>query len=365
MSSSVQTIGSWRVTAPTPPEPPPAGPLRAPTLSVVIPYYRGAATIAGAARSVLAQTVQPLEIVICDDGSPDDLDAGLGPLRDAVRVVRQRNGGISAAMNALTAASRGDYVVQLDQDDVFMPRRLEAIAGVLAARPDIDVLATDAAIELDGEQIATLEEVNPFAAIDQRAALLTTCTFMWPAVRRAALEQRGGYDESFPVMQDWECFLRLVLGGAPMAFVHEPLYSWRLTPGSRSSRDRVENVRALLRMTEKVCSVCPLEPSERALGESLLRSRRRWLARERARHALQERTPGARRGSLALVLGRGFDTATRAKALVAVLSPALARRFLERRREQTDAAVEALAQRGFRWDPAARAAARAPRGRTR
>jgi hypothetical protein len=347
MSSTEQTIGPWRVTAPPPAQ---SAASSAPTLSVVIPYYRGEHLIADAVRSVLEQTVAPLEIVICDDGSPDDIDAGLGSLRDSVRVIRQENGGISAAMNALTAASRGDYVVQLDQDDAFMPRRLEAIADVLRARPDIDVLATDAAIELDREPIATLEEVNPFPASDQRLALMSTCTFMWPAVRRRALDAVGGYDESFPVMQDWECFLRLVLGGAPMAFVHEPLYRWRLTPGSRSSSDRVENVAMLVRMTETMRAVCPLQGSERELGVSLLDARRRWLAREQARDALQTRTGAARRASLSLVSGSGFDRATRAKALVAVVSPSLARRFLERRRDQTDPAVEALAQRGFHWD---------------
>ena len=231
-----------------------------------------------------------------------------------------------------------------------MPRRLEAISDLLRARPDIDVVATDAAIELDGDQIVTLEGLERFPASDQRLALMSTCTFMWPAVRRAALDAVGGYDESFPVMQDWECFLRLVLGGAPMAFVHEPLYRWRLTPGSRSSSDRVENVAMLVRMTETMCAVCPLEPAERELGASLLGARRRWLARERARHALQARAGGARGASLGLAVGRGFDRATRAKALVAVASPSLARRFLERRREQTDPAVEALAQRGFHWD---------------
>jgi hypothetical protein len=348
MNSTLQTIGPWRVTAPSAPEQSADRP--APTLSVVIPYYRGEHLIAGAVRSVLEQTVAPLEIVICDDGSPDDLDAGLGSLRDSVRVIRQENRGISAAMNALTEASRGDYVVQLDQDDAFTPRRLEAISDVLGVRPDIDVLATDAEIELDGEPIATLEQVNPFPASDQRLALMTTCTFMWPAVRRGALDAVGGYDERFPVMQDWECFLRLVLGGAPMAFVHEPLYRWRLTPGSRSSSDRVENVAMLVRMTETMRAVCPLEPSERELGVSLLDARRRWLARERARDALQSRAGGARGASLSLVAGRGFDRPTRAKALVAVVSPSLARQFLERRREQTDPAVEALAQRGFHWD---------------
>ena len=193
-------------------------PAQAPTLSVVIPYYRGEHLIADAVRSVLAQTVAPLEIVICDDGSPGRSRrwAGVAARLESV-LIRQENRGISAAMNALTEGqSWGEYVVQLDQDDVFMPRRLEAIADVLSARPDIDVLATDAAIgELDGEPIVTLEGTRAVPARSNNAlALITTCTFMWPAVRRGALDAVGGYDESFPVMQDWECFLRLVLGGA-------------------------------------------------------------------------------------------------------------------------------------------------------
>ncbi|MCW3017909.1 MAG: hypothetical protein JWN10_217, partial [Solirubrobacterales bacterium] len=90
MSPELQ-LGPLRVTVPDPTSSPaPAG--REPSLSVVIPYYRGAAVIGEAVESVLAQTLAPLEIVICDDGSPDDLDAALGELRDRVVVVRQENG---------------------------------------------------------------------------------------------------------------------------------------------------------------------------------------------------------------------------------------------------------------------------------
>jgi len=348
--ASVETIGAWRVTVPR--ERPDGRRSSPPTLSVAIPYFGGQATVAEAVRSVLEQTLLPLEIVICDDGSPDDLDAGLGELRAHVRVLRKANGGISSAMNALTAACKGEYVVQLDQDDAFTPRRLEAIAAVLAALPQIDVVATDALVELDGVEATTLAQVEAFPATQQRQALLRRCTFMWPAVRRTALERIGGYDPSFAVMQDWECFLRLVLGGAVTGFVHEPLYRWRLTPGSRSSRDRVENVASLLRMTEKIYATCALQPDERALVESLIAARRRWLARERAHEVLGQRARGARAASLALVTGRGFDRATRAKALAAVLSPSLARRVIEhgRRRAQADPPVDALAQRGFRWE---------------
>ena len=115
----------------------------APSLSVVIPYYRGAATISAAVESVLAQTRPADEIVICDDGSPDDLEAALGALRGEVKIIRKENGGISSAMNATTDAASGEFLVQLDQDDAFLPLRLEAIADAAVACPDADIVATD------------------------------------------------------------------------------------------------------------------------------------------------------------------------------------------------------------------------------
>jgi cellulose synthase/poly-beta-1,6-N-acetylglucosamine synthase-like glycosyltransferase len=347
MSPELQ-LGPLRVSAPDSPSVAPAG-AEQPSLSVVIPYYRGAAVIGEAVESVLAQTLPALEIVICDDGSPDDLDAALGELRERVVVVRQQNGGIAAAMNATTRAARGEFVVQLDQDDAFLPGRLEAIAAVLRARPDLDIVASDAIVEMGGREIVTLDAIRRYVDGDQRTAMLRTCLFLWPAIRRSRLLAVGGYDESFAVMQDWECFARLVFDGAPVAYVHEPLYRWRMTPGSRSSRDRVANVEAIERMLVKLLQGASLRDSERARAQALLAQRRRWLARERARQAVENRSAAARGLSLGLITGRGFDGATRAKAAVTVLSPALARRFLERRAEQADPAREALAQRGFHW----------------
>ena len=80
-------------------------------------------------QSALDQTLKPEEIVICDDGSPDDLEGALGPLRRAVNIVRKENGGFASAMNFAVAAAKGEFVVQLDSDDLFQPRRLEAIAA--------------------------------------------------------------------------------------------------------------------------------------------------------------------------------------------------------------------------------------------
>jgi succinoglycan biosynthesis protein ExoO len=339
-------VAGWRITAP--PGPAAEQAREPPKLSVLITYYKGAEVICDAIRSVLEQTVAPDEIVICDDGSPDNLLEALGPLREQVTIVRKENGGTGSALNAAMRAASGEYVVQLDQDDAFAPRRIEAISAVLTARPDLDIVATNAVIELGERQVTTLSVIDPYPLEDQRAAMIATCTFLWPTVRRSLLLDSGGWDETFKVIEDWGCALRLVLDGARVAYVHEPLYRWRLTPGSRSSSNRAAHFEDQVHLTENALAHPSLSAAERAAAESLLASRLRSLARERARRALETHARDARRRSLALVTGAGFDLATRVKGVVAVFSPGIARRFIARRRGQNDPAFEALAERGFR-----------------
>jgi hypothetical protein len=294
---------------------------------------------------VLAQTLAPLEIVICDDGSPDDLDSALGPLRSEVRVVRKPNGGISSAMNATTEAAAGDFLVQLDQDDVFLPGRLEAIARAAAARPEADIVATDAIVEYDGRPVTTID-VHPFRLEEQRLAIIGDCFFLWPAIRRSRLQAVGGYDESFAVMQDWECFLRLVLDGAVVTYVPEALYRWRLTPGSRSASDGIENADALIRMMEKALGNPSLSAVERVAVERALASHRLRMTLELAHRAVRTAAPDARRRSLAVARRGGFSASTRAKAAVTVVSPGIARRLIAQRIRR-DPAADELARRGF------------------
>jgi hypothetical protein len=316
------------------------------TFSVVIPYYRGADSIAVAVESVLAQTLPPQEIVICDDGSPDDLAAALGSLVEQVRIVRKPNGGISSAMNAATEAAEGEFLVQLDQDDVFLPTRIEAIATAVAGNPGADIVATDALIEFDGRTVARLSAVAPFQESDQRLAIIGRSFFLWPAIRRSRLESSGGYDESFPVMQDWECFIRLILDGARAIFVPEALYRWQLTPGSRSSSSGVENAEALIRMMRKTLDRSDLSAAEREAATEALVSHERRLAMELAHHAMMSGDPSARRLARAQIFGKDFGTSTRVKALVSAASPSLARRLIVAR-ENRDPGAEALARRGF------------------
>jgi glycosyltransferase involved in cell wall biosynthesis len=107
--------------------------MTAPLVSVVIPCYKQAAFLPEAIDSVLAQTYQPVEAIVVDDGSPDDTAEVAARYGDSVRYVRRENGGISAARNTGLAHVCGDYVKFLDSDDHIHPEsiawHMEALAG--------------------------------------------------------------------------------------------------------------------------------------------------------------------------------------------------------------------------------------------
>lgn len=93
-----------------------------PLVSVIIPTYGRPALLQEAIQSVLRQTVDDLECLVVDDGSPEPPDVPDDP---RVRlVVRERNGGLSAARNTGIEQARGRYLTFLDDDDMYTPERL-------------------------------------------------------------------------------------------------------------------------------------------------------------------------------------------------------------------------------------------------
>jgi hypothetical protein len=112
----------------------------APLVSVLMPTYRQAAFIRRALASLHAQTLHDWELVVLDDGSPDETPEVLAPYRadSRVRVERlARNGGLGAALNEATRLARGRYLAYLPSDDLFYPEHLARLATLLDARPEV------------------------------------------------------------------------------------------------------------------------------------------------------------------------------------------------------------------------------------
>src|SRR5215204_1671374 len=104
-----------------------------PLVSVVIPCYKQAHFLGEAIESVLAQSYPNFEIIVVDDGSPDNTSE-VAASYPRVRLVRQENQGLSAARNSGLSRSEGEYVVFLDADDRLLPGALQVGLECLEAR---------------------------------------------------------------------------------------------------------------------------------------------------------------------------------------------------------------------------------------
>jgi glycosyltransferase involved in cell wall biosynthesis len=317
-----------------PPPPPGLKPGPVPSFSVVIATYQAAATIGETLESALDQTLPPHEIVVVDDGSTDETEAVLAPYRERILFIRKKNGGRGSALNVGVRAASGELVSFLDADDIYEPERLEALAELAVARPDLDLLMTDAYIEVGGRDTGRFSEETPFATEQQRLAILQRCFLVCPCVRRRPFLAASGFDESLRIGQDWDCWIRLILAGARAGLVDVPLYRYRIRSDSVTG-DRSAALWARVHLLQKAAKNPGLSAEERAGLEKSVDSHRRRALLAEAEAALRSNAPEARRRALAVAASSGFGPRTRLKAACAAIAPRLAGRRLDSHEAKT------------------------------
>jgi hypothetical protein len=323
-----------------PPGRPPLGPRERPAFSVVIAAYQAADVVGAAIESALSQTVAPHEIVVCDDGSTDGTADAVARYGDSVTYVWQENGGEAAAKNAGARAASGEFVAILDADDVYLPDRLDALGELASARPDLDILVTDAYLELGGELVRRCYGPTwPFVSDDQRLAIVQRNFILGhAAVRRERLLDAGGFDEALRFVTDWDLWARLILSGSQAGLVDEPLARYRVSPGSLSSQ-RVGMQTGKIAVLEKILRRTDLQEHERSAAVAALARERRDLPMVEAREALRAGRPDARQRALAVALGPSQSIGSRAKGLAAALAPRAAGAILRGRGSEATAGI--------------------------
>jgi glycosyltransferase involved in cell wall biosynthesis len=304
---------------------------------VIIAAYQAAKTVGEAVASALEQKLAPHEVIVCDDGSTDDIKGALAPYGERVTLIHlERNSGPSAARNAAIRLASGDFVSVLDADDVYLPGRLEALAEVVSARPDLGIITTDAYLDLGDETLRrAYDESWPFEVADQRRAILERNFIIGViAVRRSILLDVGGYDESLRWVEDWDLCLRLIFAGFGAGLVCEPLARYRLNPKSLTTF-RANMRRSEVTMLEKAAAAgLPLDAHERETLEASLVQRRLAADLEETREALANGAADARRQAGAIAIEQAYGPMTRVKAAAGALSPGLVRRLLRQRRRR-------------------------------
>jgi len=210
-----------------------------PRVSVVIPCYRQAQFLPEAIASVVAQTFTDWEIIIVDDGSPDDTAAVAQRLIAAhpdrrIRLIRQENRGLAEARNAGIRVARAPYILPLDADDMLEPEMLAQTVAALDAHPEVGFVYTD--VRRFGA------ENNVMRTLPYSLERLRFENLMMPATlfRREAWEQVGGFRTFKPVQgyEDRDFWVSLAEAGWKGLHISQPLLRYRRTEGSMLSQAR-------------------------------------------------------------------------------------------------------------------------------
>jgi peptidoglycan/xylan/chitin deacetylase (PgdA/CDA1 family) len=212
-----------------------------PLVSVVVPAFNAEPTLAVALDSLAAQTQRDWEAIVVDDGSTD-ATAALVARRAAadprLRLVRQANGGVSAARNAGIALARAPWLAFLDADDWLVPEAFETLLDALRARPELDgVHCGWTRIAPDGREA---HEICPCDDERMFAWHAHNCGFAIHAVmvRRELVERAGGFDPSLTTCEDWDLWMRLSRLGARWRRIDAQLASYRIRELSASMAAR-------------------------------------------------------------------------------------------------------------------------------
>jgi glycosyltransferase involved in cell wall biosynthesis len=169
-------------------------------ISVIMPVFNGAATLTDAIESIRAQGI-PVEIIIVDDGSTDETPRVLEALQRSGRVtaVRQDNGGPAAARNRGLSLARAPFVAFLDDDDVWLPNKLQLQLDVFARHPDAAIVLGHTALQaLDPSRAVWTDVAEPRFLYHLGAALC----------RRDAFDRIGAFDPALRSSEDVDWFLR-------------------------------------------------------------------------------------------------------------------------------------------------------------
>jgi GT2 family glycosyltransferase/tRNA A37 methylthiotransferase MiaB/Flp pilus assembly protein TadD len=223
-----------------------------PKISVVMAVHNGGPYLEEAIKSIFRQTYQNYEFLIIDDASTDETAQILKSLDDfRVRIITNKeNLGLTKSLNLGISQARGEYLARMDADDLSFPHRLEKQLAFLENNPEYALVGSPY------YQIDEAGNINSLVKVltdndELRAGLLKQNWFGHGSVmmRRAAVDQAGGYDERFTYAQDYDLWLRLA-DNHRLANLAEPLYCWRAT-SSCISKEKAREQQHFARLAQK------------------------------------------------------------------------------------------------------------------
>jgi len=191
-------------------------------VSVVIPTFNRAWTLNAAIDSVLAQTHDPLEIIVIDDGSTDTTPDLLSEYGNLIQVFTQENCGVSAARNLGIKQSHGEFIALLDSDDAWTREKLSCQMEFFSQNPEALVCQTEEIWIRKGRRVnPKIKHQKPSGMIFEPSLHLCLVSPSAVMIRKKLFDRVGGFNENFPVCEDYDLWLRIA-AHTPIFLIDKP-----------------------------------------------------------------------------------------------------------------------------------------------
>lgn len=182
-----------------------------PKISVIMPAYNAETYIKEAIDSILSQTYGDFELIVLNDCSKDRTEEIILSYTDPriVYLKNPQNMGVAATLNRGLAVAGGTYIARMDADDISLPERFAQQVAFLDANPQVAVLGTNSeTFDENGPLYTGWSATNP---AQMKVDLLFSCGVAHPSVmmRKAVIQQLGGYDPEFEGMEDYDLWCRV------------------------------------------------------------------------------------------------------------------------------------------------------------
>lgn len=224
-------------------------------IEVVITSFNQKSMIYEAVHSLCCQTIRPKRMIIVDDGSTDEMSVDIlheietdRKLSIPLRIIRQKNSGVSAARNTGIRQTESPLVVVLDGDDSLEPSFIEEVGKILHGNPSM--VAASSWLQTFG----VLEAVVRPEGGNVSSFLARNCCPATHMFRREAWKQCGGYDETMRSgFEDWDFFLSMLetVNDTYIGIVEKPLINYRTTPASSNIKSMEKRLQLMRYILEK------------------------------------------------------------------------------------------------------------------
>jgi glycosyltransferase involved in cell wall biosynthesis len=246
-----------------------------PLVSIVVPAYNAASTLADCLDSIARQTYGRIEVVVVDDGSTDSTrsvadDAAASDRR--IRVIVQHNLGCPAACNAGLVLARGSWFVRLDADDVLMESYVADMMALASENPGYGAYASNG-LFLGPDASRPIHRVRRHPVSVDAHGILRGRRLPGNALFSLDyLQLTGGFNPALRHDEDLDFWLRGALLGASFLFDYRPRWYYR-----REGRGKSEDTRAETAATLEILDAASLlaSPGDPTLARDLDRAKRK------------------------------------------------------------------------------------------